>query len=224
MTRLILIRHAEARGNIDRVFHGHTDSDITENGERQLKALAERFSDMQIDAVYSSDLKRSIRTAQAANSHLNLPINTDEGLREINGGRWENISWEKLASDYKEDYFNWGNKPEKFKMPGGESFYDLTERICQTIYKILGINKEKTILVVSHGAAIRTFICHIKGCSVNELNKIDWYDNTAVSIIDFDDNMKPEIIIEGDASHLHKDITTIQRQDWYINIRNKDKK
>lgn len=222
MTRLILVRHAEAEGNIKRLFHGHTDSDITENGEKQLKALAERFADISFDYIYSSDLKRTYKTAQAVNSHLKLPISKDEGLREIKGGRWENQPWDILAKEHKDDFYRWENEPGDFKMPDGESFNELSERICNTIYKVLGRHKDKTVCIVSHGAAIRTFMCHIKGCTLKELNKIEWYENTAVTIIDFDDDMKPTIVIEGDASHLDTEIQTIQKQDWYKDIRNKN--
>ena len=57
LTKVIFIRHGEADGNIDRVFHGHYNSDLTENGVRQIKLTAERLRDTNIDAIYSSDLK-----------------------------------------------------------------------------------------------------------------------------------------------------------------------
>ena len=50
MTRIILIRHCEAEGNIKRVFQGHTDADISENGRKQLDLLRLRCRNMQIDA------------------------------------------------------------------------------------------------------------------------------------------------------------------------------
>ena len=45
MTRLYLIRHAEAEGNIYRRMDGHYDSRVTLNGLRQIEALDRRFAD-----------------------------------------------------------------------------------------------------------------------------------------------------------------------------------
>ena len=62
MTRIFLIRHAEAEGNLYRRVHGWYDSLITDNGYRQIAALAGRFADVHVDAVYSSDLFRTMTT------------------------------------------------------------------------------------------------------------------------------------------------------------------
>ena len=59
MTTLYLIRHAEAEGNLYRRIHGWYDALITDNGYRQIKALEGRFSEVPVDAVYSSDLFRT---------------------------------------------------------------------------------------------------------------------------------------------------------------------
>ena len=65
MTTLYLIRHAEAEGNLYRRIHGQYNSLITDNGYRQIQALQERFADVPVDAVYSSDLFRTMTTARA---------------------------------------------------------------------------------------------------------------------------------------------------------------
>ena len=70
MTRIILIRHCEAEGNIKRVFQGHTDADISENGRKQLDLLRLRCRNMQIDAIYSSPLKRAYQTDSTLNQQL----------------------------------------------------------------------------------------------------------------------------------------------------------
>ena len=90
MTRIILIRHCEAEGNIKRVFQGHTDADISENGRKQLDLLRLRCRNMQIDAIYSSPLKRAYQTAEAINSFRNLTVQIHEDLIEINGGDRQN--------------------------------------------------------------------------------------------------------------------------------------
>ena len=63
MTDIYLVRHAEAEGNLFRRAQGHWNGRITERGKKQIDALAERFRDIHIDAVYSSDLDRTVETA-----------------------------------------------------------------------------------------------------------------------------------------------------------------
>lgn len=85
-TRFIVVRHCEAQGNIRRVFNGITDGDITENGARQLDLLAARMAGERFDVIYSSPLRRSVKTAQACNRAHRLPIHILNSLIEINGG------------------------------------------------------------------------------------------------------------------------------------------
>jgi probable phosphoglycerate mutase len=215
MTRLILVRHAEARGNVDRVFHGQTDSDITENGEKQLISLAERFKDIFFDVIYSSDLIRAYKTALAVNSTLNLPIIKDEDLREINGGDWEEMPFADLPKKFPEAFYHWDKEPHLLQMPNGESLKAFAQRINNKINKLVKQNKGKTICVVTHGTGIRVFINHILHNALNDINKVDWCDNTGVSLIEFDEHFNSTLILNGDASHLSDELSTIRKQEWW---------
>ena len=93
MTTVYLVRHAEAEGNLYRRVHGWYNSLITDNGYRQIAALRGRFADIHIDAVYSSDLFRTMTTAKAVYLSHGLELHTDPGLREISLGAWEDKPW-----------------------------------------------------------------------------------------------------------------------------------
>ena len=97
MTTIYLIRHAEAEGNLYRRVHGWYDSLITDNGYRQIAALANRFQNIPIDAVYASDLFRTKTTAGAVCQPKGLPLRTRPDLREIGLGIWEDCTWGELA-------------------------------------------------------------------------------------------------------------------------------
>ena len=92
MTTIYLIRHAEAEGNLYRRIHGWYNALITDNGFQQIKALEDRFRDIPVDAVYSSDLYRTMTTARAVYVPKSLPLRTDPGLREISMGSWEDLT------------------------------------------------------------------------------------------------------------------------------------
>ena len=97
MTTIYLIRHAEAEGNLFRRAQGHWNGKITERGKKQIDALAERFKDVHIDAVYSSDLDRARDTAGALLRGRDLELHTTRQLREIHMGVWEGDSWGNLS-------------------------------------------------------------------------------------------------------------------------------
>ena len=86
MTRLYLIRHAQAQGNIDRVFQGRLDGELSARGQEQIKFLARRCKEYGIQAIYSSPLIRAYETAKAVNEYYHLPIFLKKEIIEIDGG------------------------------------------------------------------------------------------------------------------------------------------
>ena len=99
MTTIYLIRHAEAEGNLYRRIHGWYDALITDNGFAQIAALQRRFQDIPIDAVWSSDLYRTMTTARAVYVPKGLELHTDPGLREVHMGDWEDKPWGERTPD-----------------------------------------------------------------------------------------------------------------------------
>lgn len=92
MTRIYIVRHAEAEGNLYRRAHGWYNSLITQRGYRQIAALSHRFAQVHIDAVYSSDLFRTMTTARSIYETHGLELHTLPALREINLGDWEGLA------------------------------------------------------------------------------------------------------------------------------------
>lgn len=214
-TRLIFVRHAEAEGNAIRRFHGWTDSEITEKGHIQAQKVARRLKGIKIDVIYSSSLKRTLQTAEYIAKEINLSIiiRTDK-LKEINGGEWEGQRWDKLPDIWPEEYDSWENKPHLHKMPNGESMEEFQQRLIGEVKNIIANNKGKTICIVTHGTAIRSLICYFHGCDLETMLHTPWYDNTSVTIMDYE-NEKFDSILEGDASHLEKELSTVQNQKWW---------
>lgn len=215
MTRIYLIRHAEAEGNLRRVFQGHYDGDVSENGLKQLERLSERCRSLPFDAVYASPLRRALKTAQSANRYHGLPITTLRELRELYGGLWEGLRWETFPEDFPEENRCWVNEPWNFRAPGGESMRELYDRVWSAVTGIVRQNVGKTVCIVSHGCAIRCFLCRALGKPLEQLNSIPWCDNTAVSVIDFDEDLAPRVVSLNDASHLDEETTTLGKQDWW---------
>ena len=215
MTKLILIRHAEALGNITRRFQGQIDADITENGTRQLEKLGEKMKDTPIDIIYSSDLMRAQKTAQAVRGDRNIDIIIEKKLREIDGGDWEDVPFEDLPEKWSAEYDVWCHDPANHQMPGGESMRDVEKRMVEAIGEIVDQNKGKTVCITSHGTALKVFMTVARGWELERINNVMWYENTAVTCIDVDDDGVFDIVTEGDDSHLPDELATLKKQTWW---------
>lgn len=215
MTKLILVRHCEARGNADRVFQGLTDADVSERGMQQLERLAERFKKVELDAVYSSPLRRALYTADAVNKYHGLPVHVEKGLIEINGGHWEGKKWADFPTLYPDEARDWNLRPWAFAPEGGESMVQVYQRISRAVMAIAQREQHRTVAVVSHGCAIRNFLCYAKGYAIEKLNEIDWSDNTGVSMVEVDAAGHMRVTMENDVSHLTEDLSTFSRQSWW---------
>lgn len=222
MTKIYLVRHAEAEGNYYRRIHGQYDSKITPRGYRQIDALAERFKDISIDAVYSSDLTRSTETAKSISRYQpELAIITSPGLREINMGSWEDLPWGNATYDDPEQMFNFSSDPDKWQIDGSESFGALKTRIADSIQEIAAEHDGQTVAVFSHGMAIRSFISVILDIPSEQINEILHGDNTCVALL-YAENGSFSIKYYNDNSHLSEDLSTFANQSWWKDEKKKD--
>ncbi len=213
MTMLYLVRHGEATGNIERRFHGWFDSDLTENGRKQIQRLRMWFQSTKIDAIYSSDLKRTRDTAAIIAEEKNLRITEMKQLREIHGGKWEDVPWDTLPIEYAESYNNWLHYPHLLEMPNGESMQAFQDRISDAIFSIIETNRDKHVAVVTHGTAIRVLLCKIRNIPLSEMPNEGWCDNASVTVLKAEGDMI-RIIKDGDNSHLGE-LSTLAKQDWW---------
>ena len=115
MTTIYLIRHAEAEGNLYRRIQGHWNGQVTPRGYLQIAALAERFRDVPIDAVYSSDLDRTQDTAGAILQYHDLPLQTTPALREVSLGSWEGRPWGDVEYESPEQMRFFNHDPARWK-------------------------------------------------------------------------------------------------------------
>lgn len=213
-TVIYLVRHAEAEGNVKRIFHGWTDSMITEKGHMQANKMAEVFKSIHVDVIYSSNLRRTIQTAEYIAALKKIPIILREGLREINGGDWECAGWDELSEKWPEEYYTWANKPQKHIMPNGETMEGFQKRLIKEIENIVGLNKGKDVCIVTHGTAIRSLLTWFRYENLGGMNKVKWQDNTAISKVIYDRG-EYHIQDEGCDTHLGMELSTIKQQDWW---------
>jgi broad specificity phosphatase PhoE len=179
--KLYLIRHCQATGNLFRLFQGSTDTDITDEGKNQLRYLTERFKNIPIDIICSSDLQRAMLTAAAVNTHHRKAIVPTHLLREINGGDWEGRYVLNFPVEFPEESRLWEEDPAHFVAPNGEAMTDVFFRVKSIIEKLITECAGKTAVVVSHGCAIRNMLCYLKYGDISRLAEVEWSKNTGVT-------------------------------------------
>ena len=187
-TEILLERHGESLGNKARVFLGHTDLDLSEEGYRQAQECAEHFANERIDAIYSSDLMRAYNTAEPHARIRNMNIVAKRELREIYGGEWENMPFAEIKEKYPYEYCRvWREQFASFNCVGAEPVPHLAERISRALLEIAEENPGGRVLVVTHAAAIRAFFGKIYGYSEEEASvKLVFPTNVSVSRVLYD--------------------------------------
>lgn len=213
MTRIYLIRHAEAEGNLFRRAQGQFDGMVTALGCRQIKALRRRFLSVSIDAVYASDLRRARITARAVAEPRGLEIQLSPRLREFGIGVWENVPWAEWAERDPASMTAF-NTLDGFSAPGGETPEQVRDRITAEFRRIAEENEGKTVAIVSHGMALRILLGALQGQSFAEMRSSAHSDNTAVSLVEVEGGTA-RIVYRDDNSHLGDELSTFAKQSWW---------
>ena len=151
-TRILLARHGETDWNRIGRWQGHADPPLNDTGRRQAAELAEKRSGDGVAAVYSSDLERARATAAVVGRRLGLGVAEDPGLREIDVGSWSGLTRAEVQERYPEGFARW--------LAGeighdGETREELTDRVVAAVERIADAHAGETVLVVTHGGAIR---------------------------------------------------------------------
>ncbi len=162
MTEIILARHGETEWNVAEIFRGRIDIELNETGTKQAELLAEYLAHFRLEAIYSSPLKRALKTAQIIAGHHNLGIEVAPGLIDFDYGKWQGLSHQEVKDRYKELYPLWISRPEWIKMPAGESLGDVRGRALEVVNNAVA-RYEGTVVLVSHRVVNKVLICALLG-------------------------------------------------------------
>lgn len=179
--KIYLIRHGQSLGNLNNVFLGHTDMDLSPLGYKQAEICCEFLATKGIDIIYSSDLLRAYNTSRPLCNALNKEAVKSENLREIYAGEWEGKTFDFIRENYKEAFDVWHNDIGNAEINSGESVKQLYERVSAEILKIAENNDGKTVAVFTHATVIRTLYCFCGNMPLSEMKNINWCPNASVS-------------------------------------------
>lgn len=181
MTNVDLIRHGEPVGG--RKYRGQSDDALSESGWNQMWAAVEGFSDWQ--QIVTSPLARCSDFAEALGAKLQIPVTSDERLKEIAFGIWEGKLPSEICADDPQRIFRFRCDPSGNTPDGAEAIADFYQRVGAGFHAMLESFQGQHILVVAHAGVIRMVLCHALGIPVGNAYRIN-VGNAALTRIRFE--------------------------------------
>ena len=179
---VFLIRHGESIFGEERLC-GWSNVPLSNRGREQAINLAERLKDIKFSRIISSDMIRTVETAEIINRFHGLKIEIEPGIRELNYGLWEGKSRREIEEEFPKEYSAW-RLDNSIAPPKGESAIEVYERSKKVIEKIVGEVHYGNILIVAHKSVNRLFICGLLGGDLRYYRRIG-QDNCAINIIKY---------------------------------------
>ena len=185
MTTFFLIRHASCSG-LGQTLWGRTPGIcLNEKGKLQAQRLAERFKNMPLNALYSSPLDRALQTAAEIARATELEVRKSEAANEINFGDWTGMTFERLSNDRRWRHFN--NYRSMTKIPGGEFFLEVQNRIVKEIETLAEQHGKARIAIVSHADVIRSAVAYFAATPIDLIDRFEILP-CSVSVVAVDDD------------------------------------
>ena len=183
--KIILVRHVETYGNVERRLHGHTDSPYTPRGERMKIQLIDELVDMHqkspITHVYTSPTLRAFKIAEAFSSTVGLQVQTQKVLREYHFGIFDGLSEAEARQIDEPLWESWMHDPNNVTLPEGDNYMEYHKRQAGFLKELHRnhAGQKARILIVSHAGAIHSLLTNLLDI---ELDK-KWHFDVALGSI-----------------------------------------
>ena len=181
-----LCRHGETNWNVEKRIKGQLetiDTEFTERGIKQIETLATFIESNNVQAIFSSDLSRTVETARIVNNKINVPLYFYNKFRGLNMGDFQGKSIDCFLND---DYVKECFKDYNLVIPGGESINQLISRFKDGMDIIRNKYNYDRVSIISHGAAISNIKSSISG---DKYENIDYcvlkYYNNNYEIVEY---------------------------------------
>ena len=199
--KMYIIRHGQTPWNARKCLQGRSDVDLNENGIYLAELTGKALRDVTFDMAFTSPLMRAKHTALCILAGRKVPIIEDERLIEISFGIYEGCCYAEENRQVPQQWIeNFFHAPQDYvAAPGGESLDDVEKRTRNFMEDICSRKElqDKTILVSTHGCALRGLLN-----SIRESNREDYWHggvskNCAVSIVTCNRGEKPVLVEEN---------------------------
>jgi len=186
--KLYIVRHGETNYNKKYLLQGEVDLELNEYGRQLARLTADGLRTVHFERAYCSPLIRARETAQIILGERKVPLYPDDRIREISFGEYEGLCYRGEGYNVPDPEFNdFFDAPEKYKTPpGGESLRAVIERTGEFWESLIHDpeNEGKTILIVSHGGAIRGLLSYIQKSPIEKYWGNGLHRNCAVAVLE----------------------------------------
>lgn len=194
--KLYLVRHGETGSNLigalDTAVPG---ADLSEAGMAQASALVERFRDVPLEALYISTLARTQQTIEPLRRAIGLTPVVLDGLREIAAGDYEMRTDEEAVLGYLTVVGTWITGDTSIRIPGSETGDEFLARYDDAVKTIVASGVD-TALLVSHGAAMRTWVGY--RCDLGEWETVAFSSLPNTGVIELEGTIDDWRIVSWD--------------------------
>ncbi len=211
--RIVLVRHGETDWNRLGRIQGISDGELNETGRRQAEALAQALKNERVEAIYTSPLKRARDTAYAIGRHHQVEVVTLHGLRELDAGEVDGLTYEEMRIQYGDFLERWIEDCTSVRPPGGCTLHELQDQVWASIQEILkrerpmaakGKESEKgVVLVVTHFFPMLSIICRALGLGLSQCRRMR-LDLASMCTLDFNPS-RTVLVSLNDTCHLKEE-------------------
>jgi 2,3-bisphosphoglycerate-dependent phosphoglycerate mutase len=199
-TQIIIVRHGQTQWNIRKIRQGHLDSELTDKGVAQARALGQRIARESFTALYSSDLGRALHTARMIAAVTGHEIVTDERLRERHLGVFQGLSGDEIKDKHPEEYRMHRTLGPEYVIPGGESVRQQVARNVDCLDEIALKHPGEKVVVVTHGGVVSGLFRHALNIPLDAPRRFEFV-NAGLNVFAYEEG---HWILRtwGDVSHL----------------------
>ncbi|MBA3725707.1 MAG: histidine phosphatase family protein [Armatimonadetes bacterium] len=201
MLRLLIIRHGQTSYNLEGRSQGHADIELDEAGLKQAEMCSVALRQESVDAVYSSDMKRTLATAEALSQKIGVEVISDIRLRERDYGSWEGMTREDILERDQEAYRACKADPVLQLSGGGESGIDVFARVGYFLVELLERRSSGTVAIFTHGGSGSALIAALLHGSPATADCFR-LSNGGITEITFDEIGTRRMVRFDDCSHL----------------------
>ena len=153
-TRILAIRHGETAWNAQARIQGHQDIALNATGQWQAQRLAQALAAEPVRTIYTSDLQRAYRTAQAVAQATGAPLVPEPALRERGFGSFEGRTFAEVEAAWPEQARRWRERDPHYAPVGGESLHKLRARVTEAVQRLAARHAGELIALVAHGGTL----------------------------------------------------------------------
>lgn len=166
--RLLVARHGEAEYETELL----TDAGgwLTVHGREQSRRLADALAPERVARVWTSDQSRAVQTAEVVAARLGVDVVVREGLRELSVG--DAAGTDGVPDPFAATFAAWLGGDLSARIPGGETGAEVVDRVSAVLAEVADAHRGESVLVVSHGGAIRTAL-PVLACNLDAARAID---------------------------------------------------